>query len=35
MFLCTVVKYQVKLDDGAIVATTPEDGVEFHVKDGT
>ncbi|GFZ10158.1 tetratricopeptide repeat (TPR)-like superfamily protein [Actinidia rufa] len=29
-----LVKYQVKLDDGAIVATTPEDGVEFHVKDG-
>ncbi|XP_028053276.1 70 kDa peptidyl-prolyl isomerase-like isoform X1 [Camellia sinensis] len=29
-----LVKYQVRLDDGAIVATTPEEGVEFHVKDG-
>ncbi|KAF7140388.1 hypothetical protein RHSIM_Rhsim06G0063300 [Rhododendron simsii] len=29
-----LVKYQVRLDDGAIIATTPEEGVEFHVKDG-
>ncbi|KAF5955494.1 hypothetical protein HYC85_008350 [Camellia sinensis] len=29
-----LVKYQVRLDDGAMVATTPEEGVEFHVKDG-
>ncbi|KAH7849821.1 hypothetical protein Vadar_023470 [Vaccinium darrowii] len=29
-----IVKYQVRLDDGAIIATTPEEGVEFHVKDG-
>ncbi|KAL6995331.1 peptidylprolyl isomerase, partial [Sarracenia purpurea var. burkii] len=28
-----LVKYQVRLNDGAIVATTPEGGVEFHVKD--
>lgn len=31
---CNAVKYQVRLDDGAIIATTPEEGVEFHVKDG-
>lgn len=27
-------KYQVALDDGTIVAETPEEGVEFYVKDG-
>lgn len=27
-------KYQVALFDGTIVAETPEEGVEFHVKDG-
>ncbi|XP_061367152.1 70 kDa peptidyl-prolyl isomerase-like isoform X2 [Gastrolobium bilobum] len=29
-----LVKYQVVLDDGTVVAETPEGGVEFHVKDG-
>jgi hypothetical protein len=24
----------VKLDDGTVVAKTPENGVEFYVKDG-
>ncbi|KAJ8641324.1 hypothetical protein MRB53_018018 [Persea americana] len=28
------VKYQAKLLDGSIVAKTPEEGLEFHVKDG-
>ncbi|KAF5192905.1 Peptidyl-prolyl cis-trans isomerase fkbp62 [Thalictrum thalictroides] len=28
------VKYQVMLDDGTVVAKTPEEGVEFYVKDG-
>ncbi|CAM6018916.1 unnamed protein product [Sphagnum balticum] len=28
------VKYEVKLDDGTVVAKTPENGVEFYVKDG-
>ncbi len=27
-------KYRVALDDGTIVAETPEEGVEFCVKDG-
>lgn len=31
---CTAVKYRVALDDGAIVAETSEEGVEFYVKDG-
>lgn len=30
----TAVKYQVALFDGTVVAETPEEGVEFHVKDG-
>ncbi|KAG2692399.1 hypothetical protein I3843_08G051600 [Carya illinoinensis] len=29
-----LVKYRVALDDGTIVAETPEEGVEFYVKDG-
>ncbi|KAF3948882.1 hypothetical protein CMV_025171 [Castanea mollissima] len=29
-----LVKYRVALDDGAIVAETSEEGVEFYVKDG-
>ncbi|EEF52262.1 70 kDa peptidyl-prolyl isomerase isoform X2 [Ricinus communis] len=29
-----LVKYEVKLADGTIVAKTPEEGIEFHVKDG-
>ncbi|KAJ1377868.1 Tetratricopeptide-like helical domain superfamily, partial [Sesbania bispinosa] len=29
-----LVKYQVALVDGTVVAETPEAGVEFHVKDG-
>ncbi|KAK7310766.1 hypothetical protein RJT34_08479 [Clitoria ternatea] len=29
-----LVKYQVTLDDGTVVAETPEGGIEFHVKDG-
>lgn len=28
------VKYRVALDDGSIVAETPEEGTEFYVKDG-
>jgi FK506-binding protein 4/5 len=28
------VKYEAKLDDGTVVAKTPENGVEFYVKDG-
>jgi hypothetical protein len=28
------VKYEVKLDDGTVVAKTSENGVEFYVKDG-
>jgi hypothetical protein len=28
------VKYEVKLDNGTVVAKTPENGVEFYVKDG-
>ncbi|PIA29456.1 hypothetical protein AQUCO_06000064v1 [Aquilegia coerulea] len=28
------VKYQVMLDDGTVIAKTPEEGVEFYVKDG-
>lgn len=28
------VKYRVELVDGTIVAETPEEGVEFYVKDG-
>lgn len=30
----TTVKYQVALVDGTVVAETPEEGVEFYVKDG-
>lgn len=33
-FLGTIVKYQVALVDGTVVAETPEGGVEFYVKDG-
>ncbi|KAJ6337744.1 hypothetical protein OIU76_007430 [Salix suchowensis] len=29
-----LVKYQVALSDGTIVAKTPEEGIGFHVKDG-
>ncbi|KAJ6730164.1 PEPTIDYL-PROLYL CIS-TRANS ISOMERASE [Salix viminalis] len=29
-----LVKYQVALSDGTIVAKTPEEGIEFYVKDG-
>ncbi|XP_052189220.1 70 kDa peptidyl-prolyl isomerase-like isoform X2 [Diospyros lotus] len=29
-----LVKYEARLDDGTIVAKTPEGGVEFYVKDG-
>jgi FK506-binding protein 4/5 len=28
------VKYRVALDDGTVVAETPEEGFEFYVKDG-
>lgn len=28
------VKYRMVLDDGTIVAETPEEGIEFYVKDG-
>lgn len=28
------VKYRVVLDDGTVVAETPEEGFEFYVKDG-
>lgn len=30
----TAVKYQVMLGDGTMVAKTPEEGVEFYLKDG-
>lgn len=33
LVLCSV-KYQAKLLDGSIVAKSPEEGLEFHVKDG-
>lgn len=29
-----LVKYEVTLPDGTVVAKTPEEGIEFHVKDG-
>lgn len=28
------VKYEVAVGDGIVVAKTPEEGVEFYVKDG-
>lgn len=34
VFFATIVKYQVALEDGTVVAETPEGGVEFYVNDG-
>jgi len=34
VFCATIVKYQVTLEDGTVVAETPEGGVEFYVNDG-
>ena len=33
-FVCNTVKYKVKLVDDTIVAQTPEEGIEFYMKDG-
>lgn len=33
-FVVYAVKYRVALVDGTIVAQTPEEGIEFYVKDG-
>ena len=32
--IINAVKYQVQLLDGTVVAGTPEEGIEFYVKDG-
>lgn len=34
MAFASAVKYEVALADGTVVAKTPEEGFEFHVKDG-